>query len=363
MNCVPVILIAALLWTSTDPPSEPERVDEVETRLTAFEREYRHLLPLAEEVGIIDAEAAYIADFRAGNGDDPALDAWAAALARAHNVRLGAALAGYDLADIAATPGGPGLLADIAMLSGDPDLLADIVDLIRVETERGGFHPLYFQTLERRLAEAREASSDPQPPAQSSPVLRDARLTHGALRVRLVTIGAAAGRDDWSRDLIVGHLKADWPDASHRVLFETEAGAWIATVIDQPNAELVYAELSGNGLSEILDLSPPLAATAVSVVQHAGTPAQMRDVLTQIEPYALSGAFNTQTYALLHDRVAVRHGEAQRYGTQIICEQGEHIVYRLESPDDIDRRRTQMGLRPLAEYVALYQENGPPCEP
>jgi hypothetical protein len=60
--------------------------------------------------------------------------------------------------------------------------------------------------------------------------------------------------------------------------------------------------------------------------------------------------------ALLEDRVALREGRKQIYGSQIGTnkETGEYYVSPLDDPDNVDKRRAGMGLGPLAEYVKQW---------
>jgi hypothetical protein len=53
--------------------------------------------------------------------------------------------------------------------------------------------------------------------------------------------------------------------------------------------------------------------------------------------------------AYLADRVLLHRGRPQRYGTQFQRVDGEWQPIRVEDPDAIDRRRTQLGLPPFAE--------------
>ena len=56
--------------------------------------------------------------------------------------------------------------------------------------------------------------------------------------------------------------------------------------------------------------------------------------------------------ALLEDRVALRKGKKQIYGSQIgIYENGTYYVDDLEDPDNVDKRRAEVGLGPLAAYI------------
>ena len=63
--------------------------------------------------------------------------------------------------------------------------------------------------------------------------------------------------------------------------------------------------------------------------------------------------------ALLEDRVALRQGKKQIYGSQIGVDPdtGEHYVQPLEDPDNVDKRRAEVGLEPIANYVKLWRIN------
>jgi hypothetical protein len=60
--------------------------------------------------------------------------------------------------------------------------------------------------------------------------------------------------------------------------------------------------------------------------------------------------------ALLEDRVALREGRRQTYGSQISFNQktGKYYVESLDDPDNVDSRRATIGLRLLAEYVKQW---------
>ena len=59
--------------------------------------------------------------------------------------------------------------------------------------------------------------------------------------------------------------------------------------------------------------------------------------------------------ALLEDRVALREGRKQIYGSQVHgSPDGKNWISPLEDPDNVDKRRAEVGLGPLAEYVAQW---------
>ena len=63
-----------------------------------------------------------------------------------------------------------------------------------------------------------------------------------------------------------------------------------------------------------------------------------------------------RSLALLEDRVALRQGERQIYGSQIGRDQKteEYFVAPLIDPENVDKRRAEVGLGTLAEYVNYW---------
>ena len=70
-----------------------------------------------------------------------------------------------------------------------------------------------------------------------------------------------------------------------------------------------------------------------------------------------NGKVNGSSLALLEDRVALRQGKKQIYGSQIARdpETQTHYVLPLDDPDNVDKRRAEVGLEPLANYVIRWQ--------
>ena len=89
------------------------------------------------------------------------------------------------------------------------------------------------------------------------------------------------------------------------------------------------------------------------VIQHANIRIQekyqpmMRDAVKdhRAQPSAL---------ALLEDRVALREGRKQIYGSQVGMDNGKYYLSPLEDPDHVDERRASVGLQPLANYLAHW---------
>ena len=56
--------------------------------------------------------------------------------------------------------------------------------------------------------------------------------------------------------------------------------------------------------------------------------------------------------AYLQDRVLMRRGEPQIYGTQFVGIGGELSVHPIIDPKHVDERRASVGLGPFTEYEA-----------
>lgn len=92
---------------------------------------------------------------------------------------------------------------------------------------------------------------------------------------------------------------------------------------------------------------------AFLIVQHADDdPGFQKHVLDLLGPVVARGEFPGNTYAALFDRVALAEGRPQRYGTQFESGEGQCMTTSpIENPEDVDRRRAEVGLKPLAEYA------------
>lgn len=92
------------------------------------------------------------------------------------------------------------------------------------------------------------------------------------------------------------------------------------------------------------------------VIQHADLKWQQK-YLPMMREAVKKGNAEAGSLALLEDRVALREGKKQIYGSQIYqnLKNQTYYVAPLEDPDNVDKRRDQVGLGPLAEYVKYWK--------
>ena len=68
---------------------------------------------------------------------------------------------------------------------------------------------------------------------------------------------------------------------------------------------------------------------------------------------AVRGDLNGGAVAMLTDRVEVKAGRPQIYGTQLSLKNGQLVFDPIADSAGVDRRRRRMGLPPLVEYRRL----------
>jgi hypothetical protein len=92
--------------------------------------------------------------------------------------------------------------------------------------------------------------------------------------------------------------------------------------------------------------------TLFLVIQHSDIETQLK-YLPMMREAVKKGNARASSLALLEDRVALRQGNRQIYGSQIGQDQetGERFVLPLIDPENVDIRRAEVGLGTLADYV------------
>ena len=97
------------------------------------------------------------------------------------------------------------------------------------------------------------------------------------------------------------------------------------------------------------------AMTIFLVIQHSPLPVQQKYLPMMREAVAKKQA-SASSLALLEDRVALREGKKQIYGSQVFTDTvtRKNFVAPLEDPDNVDKRRAAVGLGPLAAYLKEF---------
>ncbi|HEX5726545.1 MAG TPA: DUF6624 domain-containing protein [Longimicrobiaceae bacterium] len=102
---------------------------------------------------------------------------------------------------------------------------------------------------------------------------------------------------------------------------------------------------------------------AFLVLQHAD-PATQERYLPLLREAAEQGELAPAMLAMLEDRVRMRRGEMQLYGTQLRGDpaSGRLTLWPIEDEANVDARRARVGLPPLADYLRNFGiEYAPPA--
>lgn len=91
------------------------------------------------------------------------------------------------------------------------------------------------------------------------------------------------------------------------------------------------------------------------VIQHASLDTQIKYFPIMEKAVELGNARKCDL-AMLQDRILVKQGKKQIYGTQLIYneELGQYVVEPLVYPEKVDERRETVGLPPMKEYLESY---------
>ena len=65
----------------------------------------------------------------------------------------------------------------------------------------------------------------------------------------------------------------------------------------------------------------------------------------------------------LYDRVMLKITGKQRYATQAMCDNGQRVYQPLEDEKTVDRLRVEVGLSPVAGYLAGMDKSYDRCPP
>ena len=92
-----------------------------------------------------------------------------------------------------------------------------------------------------------------------------------------------------------------------------------------------------------------------TVIQHA-------DIITQekylpiIRKAAKEGKTLISNLAILEDRIALRQGKRQIYGSQIWIDSktGNKYIQPIEDPENVDKKRSEVGLQSMNEYLNQF---------
>ncbi len=129
------------------------------------------------------------------------------------------------------------------------------------------------------------------------------------------------------------------------------------STVDADNTKFLRTLILDLGWIDVKRFSKATATNAFLIVQHSGDLRLMQAALPEIEKDMKAGIGDPQDYALLYDRLKLRLGERQRYGSQIgQNDKGEPVVLPLEDKAKVEEFRKAIGLFPLSQYLEIMKQ-------
>lgn len=92
------------------------------------------------------------------------------------------------------------------------------------------------------------------------------------------------------------------------------------------------------------------------LVQHADHDRAFQKECLEKMRRCAPGEVSGRDVAYLTDRVLVGEGKPQRYGTQLQVQNGKLVPQPLETPGEVDRRRGELGMEPLSQYLEFAEK-------
>ena len=98
------------------------------------------------------------------------------------------------------------------------------------------------------------------------------------------------------------------------------------------------------------EVTESAAAGAALIINHTNYELRSK-YFPMLEEAFKNGEAQPLRYAKMKDRLLVEEGKKQLYGTQLRYENSGRVPEPIEDPENVDRRRAEIGLGPLKNYL------------
>lgn len=118
---------------------------------------------------------------------------------------------------------------------------------------------------------------------------------------------------------------------------------------DHRNQELVISIIEKCGMPTLKEVDQKQMDAIWLGLQHS-TKEIRKKYFPQVEKAVKNGDLSKGQYALMKDRMLMDEGKPQIYGSQI--KNGK--LYKLENPENVNKRRKEMGMEPIEDYLKNF---------
>lgn len=124
--------------------------------------------------------------------------------------------------------------------------------------------------------------------------------------------------------------------------------------IDSSNLVQIESLITKYGWLGKSFVGPKGNQTCFLVIQHADSATQLK-FLPMLEQSVENGESSASDLALLQDRILMRQGKKQLYGSQVVFdEKGNPVFYPIEDEINVNLRRSKVGLQNIEEYAKHF---------
>lgn len=134
-------------------------------------------------------------------------------------------------------------------------------------------------------------------------------------------------------------------------LTQTEFDAFVEHQT-KDNDEWLESRIQSSGWFNVSDYGADADKAAFFIVQHSGDLGFQKRVLEVLEPLVADGETSKSSFALLSDRIAIKDEQKQLFGSQGDCVGDAAWEPFPIVAENVDVRRTEMTLEPMADYVS-----------
>lgn len=132
--------------------------------------------------------------------------------------------------------------------------------------------------------------------------------------------------------------------------------AEISQTIDAPNTKRLEAIFNQYGFPKANLVGQEGVDAFLLMLQHAPDERLREKLLKPIKKAFKRGEIKPQDYTGFIDRMRVRQGKPQIYGSNFDMKDGKLVMSETKDVKNLDKRRKKIGLPPIAEYAKLLKQ-------
>lgn len=125
--------------------------------------------------------------------------------------------------------------------------------------------------------------------------------------------------------------------------------------LNTQNEQRLEEIIGEHGWPKRSEVKGSASQAAFLVIQHADLELQKK-YISLLKETCEAGEADWSGYALMYDRIEMREGRPQLYGSQVRTnnETGQYEPYTIKDPEYVNKRRKEVGLAPIEAYLGHW---------